>query len=501
VVSQFIFKKLMSVIVLVAVFLIASVFFVACSDDPPSNDEGVVYGVTFSTGIDEWVVEDQAVEKGGKIIEPEVYLREGYILKGWKIGEMMWNFPTDTVQESIELVAVWEVDTISWEYTDGLSFVYNNGADGYEVSEYAGESKNVKIPLYFNGSSGVKKVTRLGEKVFDGLEIVAIELPSSINFIGEYAFRGTKIEEIVLPQDLKRLGSYALAGNENFKRVVFNNSVDSLVLGEYAFSGCINFSEFVVPDNVVEIGNNCFDSSGLASIIFGSKTSLYSIGMGAFKNTNLEGAVIPDSVKVIGNEAFKGCENMLYAVVPSGLTTVGENVFADCTKFSNIYYTQEKPTFSQNNYTGLDKYLEFSYSKSDKGESGYWHYSTMGVPEVYRNIKEVCVDISSLSEVFSGGRDYTDYIIVVRQFLSTGNGDCKYYSKESEIDENGMANIKVDEYGNGEYNIEVYYASTINYDDVDYGVVMARNIDITKNDVILINPNSVTCTIEVTYGK
>ena len=45
---------------------------------------------------------------------------------------------------------------------------------------------------------------------------------------------------------------------------------------------------------------------------------------------SLKGVVIPEKVREIRDEAFKGCTGLKTIVIPAGTVRIGKNVFRDC---------------------------------------------------------------------------------------------------------------------------------------------------------------------------
>ena len=54
------------------------------------------------------------------------------------------------------------------------------------------------------------------------------------------------------------------------------------------------------------------------------------------RKENISKLVIPDSIKVLNDEAFKNCSNLKTIVISDSVTNIGEFCFADCTSLKEI---------------------------------------------------------------------------------------------------------------------------------------------------------------------
>ena len=125
-----------------------------------------------------------------------------------------------------------------------------------------------------------------------------------------------KLEEIDLTFiSRKRLiGSIekmAFAGCTHLRHVGLQGALR--IVGEYAFGGCESLTEIALPDTVRQVLTGCFYGSGLET----------------FK--------APDSLQVLGKEAFRACSQLKRAdLCDSQLTVLREGCFAGCTKLSKV---------------------------------------------------------------------------------------------------------------------------------------------------------------------
>lgn len=88
-----------------------------------------------------------------------------------------------------------------------------------------------------------------------------------------------------------------------------------------------------------------FPVTSIASMAFHQNSSITSvsvpnnvtnIGDGAFQFSSLSRIVISDSVAIIGNSAFNGCENLSGITIPQGVTNIGTGAFDNCPSLSSI---------------------------------------------------------------------------------------------------------------------------------------------------------------------
>lgn len=95
-------------------------------------------------------------------------------------------------------------------------------------------------------------------------------------------------------------------------------------------------TSIVIPDSVTVIENRAFKyASALTSITFGN--SVQSIGEEAFLGcTSIESIVLPDSLESIGVSAFFGCGLLKNINIPEGVTSIPETAFKRCYSLESI---------------------------------------------------------------------------------------------------------------------------------------------------------------------
>lgn len=202
-------------------------------------------------------------------------------------------------------------------------------------------SKIVKLNIGNN-------IERIGDYAFSSLtSLTSLVLPATIKYIGKEAFSNCNnlSGELSFEQGLETIQSNAFANCEKITNVYIPNSVKTI--GVSAFKKCTgdlvvdcsipesafafsNFRSVRFTDNVIDIGNNAFNSCAqLDTIIFA--LGLQRIGSNAFEGSiSLEYIKIPETVKSIGDLAFSKCSSTKEITMPNSVISFGGYIFAGC---------------------------------------------------------------------------------------------------------------------------------------------------------------------------
>lgn len=175
-----------------------------------------------------------------------------------------------------------------------------------------------------------------------------------------------KSEKIVIPDEIKKIGDEAFTGNQDIVSVEIKNGTVTQI-GDSAFENCSGLKKMVIPYSVKKIGKNAFkgctslemievknpeceiddsyDTIPVTTEISGfSNSSLHAYSNKNHRNfnsikviyddffygeTQMEEFFIPADVAVIGNNAFKNCEN-LKKIQLGKIVSIGEGAFEKC---------------------------------------------------------------------------------------------------------------------------------------------------------------------------
>ena len=142
-------------------------------------------------------------------------------------------------------------------------------------------------------------------------------------------------------------------------------------------------TEVEIPNSVTIIGNNAFiGCKGLVSITI--PDSVTSIGSFAFSHcSGLKSIDIPNSVNSIGNYAFYDCSSLTGIVIPEGVTSIGSSTFSGCTSLNSIVIP--------NSVTSIDS--SAFYDCSNLKSITIPH----GVTKIYNSVFSRCSSLKSIT--------------------------------------------------------------------------------------------------------
>ena len=233
----------------------------------------------------------------------------------------------------------------------------------------------------FSGCTGLTSinipgsVTSIGENTFTGCtSLSSITIPNSITVIGMNAFSGcTSLTSINIPGSVRSIGDSAFSGCARLNSINVNQdnvsyaSVDGVLFdkditelihfpqgktGSYTIPDAVNrvrdyaladrngLVSIVIPASLMDIGRNAFfDCIGLASITVDENNMSYASADGVlfdkaknelirFPRGKTGRYTIPDTVVIIGDNAFYGTSGLASVTIPNSVTNIGYSAFA-----------------------------------------------------------------------------------------------------------------------------------------------------------------------------
>ena len=247
-------------------------------------------------------------------------------------------------------------DALEWYY-DGSTTTLTISGTGpmYDYDE--------DTPPWYELSDSVSKVviengvTYIGNYAFSGMETISlVTIPNSVTAIGDSAFSYCgNMRSFTLSSEISSIGAYAFAYDRNLTEINIPASVTEI--GGGAFQGCDRVTKICVDE-----GNAYYSSDSYGVLFDKNKNQLLQapaamrgayaipntvsvIGDAAFDGCDgLSALTIPNSVTEIGSYAFTGCTDLTFLRIPVGVTAIGDAAFSNCTAMKGILFEGDAPT-------------------------------------------------------------------------------------------------------------------------------------------------------------
>lgn len=177
-------------------------------------------------------------------------------------------------------------------------------------------------------------VKTIGDYAFYNCALGRVSIPSATVSIGNYAFaENDKMTKATLRKNLLTIGNGAFRNCGVLATITIPATVTSI--GIEAFENCSSIPKVTIPVGVTEINDRAFSNcSSLANVtISGAVTR---IGISAFYNNAFENIILPETVEVLGDSAFRQCANLKEITLPDALNTIGDAVFLKCSALYRI---------------------------------------------------------------------------------------------------------------------------------------------------------------------
>lgn len=176
----------------------------------------------------------------------------------------------------------------------------------------------------------LSEVKTLGEAAFDGSSLAGELNLSGIATIPDYAFQETSVTKAILSPAVTEIGAYAFASTP---LADINLPESGLEVGSKAFYGTPWFYNNVVADayGIKYIGNTAYEavtSAMPSEVTIADGTTVLAANL--FANSKVTKVNLPQMVRVIGERAFKSCEQLTEITWPESLEEIRDNAFQYC---------------------------------------------------------------------------------------------------------------------------------------------------------------------------
>ena len=153
-----------------------------------------------------------------------------------------------------------------------------------------------------------------------------IIIPDSMDEIGYRLFEENKnITSVTILGTVKKIGDRAFADCENLETVILNEGIEEIESN--VFTGCKKLKHVVYPDSVKKYDGETFYKTNLSDPVFNvSKTILI------FCPESVSGQewTVPETVKIISQNAFVNHKNLEILHLPDGLEIIQDWAFRNC---------------------------------------------------------------------------------------------------------------------------------------------------------------------------
>ncbi len=333
---------------------------------------------------------------------------------------VVFNVPIVAVEVSEDEVIEEVPEESTDKELDGWSYVVE---DGFAViTGYSGEETTVTIPDTLDEYS----VNAIGVGAFRGNTVVTtVSVPAYIETMGEYAFAESTLKYITVHG--KNIGTFAFSGCTALENVTVGKEVEEIATD--AFEGCVSLSLINVEEDNAKY-------SHIDGVLFNKTVSELVI-----YPANKAGMIyfVPETVSVIGNNAFLNNVNLKSIVIKGNVQSLSDSfiglelvtdVYTAKTGFVIFgYYETAAHTYANKN--GIEFYdlntnsaASYTYSVSDGSATitGYTGgYGYLSIPAVIDGYPVVRIS----SYAFQNRKDIyavymADSITTIREYAFSG---------------------------------------------------------------------------------
>lgn len=197
-----------------------------------------------------------------------------------------------------------------------------------------------------------------------------IVIPNSVRNIREWAFSYcTGLNTILLPTYLSTIQYASFYGCTGLKTINIPQYVDDIAGS--AFVNCSNLTEIIVHTQ-----NDKFRS--IDGVLFNKQLSEILL----YPNGKRGGYSIPNTVTIIGTDAFSNCSNLTSIEIPNSVVTIGNAAFAQCTGLTEIVIPNSVTLIDAIAFSGCSNLKSIIFGKSIESISYQAFYNSPNIRRI-----------------------------------------------------------------------------------------------------------------------
>lgn len=186
---------------------------------------------------------------------------------------------------------------------------------------------------------------------FDGCTNTAnIYIGDKVTIIPQNAFWNfTGVTSVTIGKSVVSIGIYAFSGCASLNKVNYNAiSCTATSASGYSFTNCKKLSTVIIGNDVKRIPEYIFYDCPITSITWGENVE--EIHYEAFYNAQITSLVLPNTVKILADNAFRYCKSLKTVKLNEGLTRLSG--FNSCTSLSSITIPSTVEVIGGNAFNG-----------------------------------------------------------------------------------------------------------------------------------------------------
>ncbi len=215
-------------------------------------------------------------------------------------------------------------------------------------------------------------VTSIGEYAFfECTSLKNIVLSGSVKTINMGAFyQCAALPGITIPNSVTTIGNGAFSSchisaeesesgiESGLEKVTIQDGVEAI--GKFAFNGCKKLKDVTLPDSIKSIGDNAFQQTGLYNddttweeLYIGNhliKVDEWALNQGGTNDYRID-----PGTKTIADHAFDGCISLTSITIPNSVRIIGKEAFEGCPRKIKVNYIGS--TTDWNEVIGDGKYV------------------------------------------------------------------------------------------------------------------------------------------------